>query len=256
MSTNSLSGDTAQAELREIFPAPILMYEWPNSEELNCALRQTIQEHRSEGDTVYGHGWRSAQNLETWDAPCIGQLLERIQAMVQETVLRTVKDPDHRHFNGWSVEAAWANVHRRGGANKPHNHVRNNTTWAGIYYVHVGGPDGSPTGGCTKFQDRSGIPKEILRDPDLGAYDFTVVPKPGLMVIFPGSISHYVEPNQGDDERITIAFNLEHPGFTRSPYGPPVSVSFWWRNFRGIMLVGRALSHRIHLLGDRILRRT
>ncbi len=256
MSTTGLSGDTAQAELREIFPVPILMYEWPDSEELNRALRRTIQEHRSEGDDVYGHGWRSKQDLETWDAPCIGQLLERIQAMVQETVRRTVKDPDQRHLDGWSIEAAWANIHRRGGLNRPHVHVRSNTTWAGIYYVDVGGSADAPTGGCTKFQDRSGIPKEILRNPDLGAHEFTVVPRPGLMVMFPGAISHHVEPNQGDDERITIAFNLEHTGFTRGPLGAPVSVSFWWRNFRGIMLVGRALNARIRSIVNGILRRS
>jgi len=255
MNPNVLSGDTSQAKLRELFPVPILMYEWPDSEELNSALRQTIQQHRSDGDAVYGNGWRSEQNLETWDAPCVGQLLERIQAMVQETVRRTVEDPDHRHLDGWSIEAAWANIHRRGGANKPHIHVRNNTTWAGVYYVDAGGPADEPSGGCTKFQDRSGIPKEVIRDPDLKAHEFTVVPRPGLMVIFPGSISHYVEPNQGDDERITIAFNLEHTGFTRLPYGAPVSVSFWWRNFRGIMLVGRVLAQRARSLGGRILRR-
>ena len=69
MNTTNLSGDTTQAKLWELFPVPVLMYEWPNSEELNSALRQTIQEHRSDGDTVYGNGWRSDQNLETWDAP-------------------------------------------------------------------------------------------------------------------------------------------------------------------------------------------
>lgn len=255
MSTNGLSGDTAQAELREVFPVPILTYEWPDSEELNAALRKTIEEHKTEGDRVYGHGWRSAQNLETWDAPCIEQLRQRIQAMVQETVRRTVKDPDSRHLEGWQIEAAWANVHRRGGENKPHIHVRNNTTWAGIYYVDAGGPADNPTGGRTRFQDRSGIPKEIIRDPDLGIHEVTVVPKPGLMVIFPGAVSHYVEPNQGDDERVTIAFNLQHEGFTRSPYGPPTSVSFWWRNFRGIMIVGRAIGQRIRALGARIFHR-
>ena len=80
MNTTNLSGDTTQAKLRELFPVPVLMYEWPNSEELNSALRQTIREHRSAGDTVYGNGWRSDQNLETWDAPCVGQLLERVEA--------------------------------------------------------------------------------------------------------------------------------------------------------------------------------
>ena len=37
--------------------------------------------------------------------------------------------------------------------------------------------------------------------------EYYIDPKPGDLIIFPSTITHWVEPNPSKDDRITLAFN-------------------------------------------------
>jgi uncharacterized protein (TIGR02466 family) len=210
------------------------MVDWPNSDHLNTQLRDVVlrKERESSGIRISNRGgWQSENDLATWDEPCVAQLRGMIEAAIRDVVRCTVAEPDARHYSGWTIEA-WANINREGALNVPHVHTKGGTKWAGIYYVSAGSTGRIGAGGLTKFQDRSLVPKETLNHPDPFEREFAVVPQPGLMVLFPGTLWHYVEPYHGSEHRITIAFNLRHPGFTIPYYEPN---TFWWTNFRGIM---------------------
>jgi hypothetical protein len=45
-----------------------------------------------------------------------------------------------------------------------------------------------------------------------GHADVQLTPSSGLLVLFPCWMEHYVETHEGDDPRITIAFNANAPG--------------------------------------------
>jgi uncharacterized protein (TIGR02466 family) len=210
------------------------MLDWPESDHLNSELRETIlrRERESSGFRISSRGgWQSEADLMTWNSPCVTTLRAMIETAIRDVVRCTVAEPDTRHYSGWTIEA-WANINRDGALNVPHVHTRDSTMWAGIYYVQAGSAGSNGSGGRTKFQDRSLVPKETLRNPDPFEREFAVVPKEGLMVLFPGTLWHYVEPYHGSGPRITVAFNLRHPGFTIPYYEPN---TFWWTNFRGIM---------------------
>src|SRR5262249_52179690 len=155
--------------------------------------------------------------------------------------------PTREHLEGWRIEG-WANVNRRGAFNKAHHHAGgrgNRNLWSGIYYVDEGGLSSEAGGGLTRFEDRSGVPKEIMRCPDPFERELTIVPQVGLMVFFPATLNHYVMPYEGDADRITIAFNLKHDGFAIPRYPEAEPQSFLWRNLRGPMLVADRLKRMI-----------
>jgi len=222
---------------------PVLEILWPESTELNARLRDLILARMasSQGlvDSNVG-GWQSERALETWNDPAIAVLLERIRVMVRQLVTVTARDAGADHLEGWHIEA-WANVNTRGDLNKSHHHAQGRVSrnlWSGIYYLGAVAlaPDDA-LAGVTRFEDRSSVPKEILRCPDAFERELTVVPEAGLMVGFPATLRHYVTPHAGDRERITIAFNLKHHGFVIPRYPEPDPPTFLWRNLRGPMLV-------------------
>jgi hypothetical protein len=63
--------------------------------------------------------------------------------------------------------------------------------------------------GAIEFLDHRNIPTKQQR---LGGpvYSQSIMlrPKPGELVVFPPMVSHWVPPNQGDDPRVVIAWNL------------------------------------------------
>src|SRR5205823_5356735 len=242
-SPRAVSG--AQMDLVEFGAIPVLKYLWPDSETLNAELRRVIMAKMASSPGVVDSnegGWHSTRDLPTWEDAAIGLLIGRVRSMVRELVALTVPDPTPGHLDGWQIEG-WANVNTRGALNKSHHHAggrTNRNLWSGIYYVDDGGLAADVRdAGVTKFEDRSGVPKEILRCPNPFERELTVVPTPGLMVCFPATLRHYVCPHPTGAARITIAFNLRHPGFVIPRYAEPDPPTFLWRNLRGPMLVAR-----------------
>ena len=231
------------AELQEVFPSPTLRYQWPDSDKLNAELKALIiakvQAKPGELRSIAG-GMQSDRNVQDWPEPCVKQLLGRIDTMVRELVLRVVDNPRDEHLEGWKKEV-WANINRNGNYNRSHDHTRDNNLWSGIYYVEPGfGADGKPesAGGRTQFEDSAGVPVALGPTGEPALRDFSVQPRAGLMILFPGHLRHRVDPYLGQDARITVAFNLRHHAFTVPSVADRVASEsdFMWKNFRGVMI--------------------
>lgn len=150
-----------------------------DSREFHEALSRAIllREAESQGIQVSNiGGWHSAPDLHTWEDPAVPDLFERIQA-----------DASAVGAGGLRLQA-WANVMRAGAYLNAHRHGE--AVWSGIYYVD----DAGSRGGEIKFARR----QEAC----------IIVPRTGLMLIFPGDLLHSVEPYAGAGTRISVAFNL------------------------------------------------
>lgn len=240
-----------EAEMMHLFPVPVLRYRWPETERLNAELKQVVlaRMERSPGVVKTNRGgWQSDSNLQDWTEAPIRDLLGKIQSLMRELVTRTVPDPDSSHLTDWTLRG-WANVNQKGHFNRAHHHIGASSIWSGIYYVDVGelGRNTSVTGG-TIFEDRSLVPKEVLRNPDPFERQVRIVPENGLMVVFPASLYHSVEPYSGEGVRITIAFNLGHPAFTVPMYDGMEDPSWWWHNFRGLMIIPAKVPEKLGAL--------
>ena len=101
---------------------------------------------------------------------------------------------------------AWINVHTFGASNERHNHDSHAGTFmSGVFYVKC--PEG-----CGKIRFYDPRP-HINTAPDMRYYNdantyhwFT--PVPNTLIMFPAWLEHDVEPNQSQEERISISFNI------------------------------------------------
>jgi uncharacterized protein (TIGR02466 family) len=198
------------------FRTPILMTHWRDSEQMNDQLQAVIRARRYGSAGVQGSnrgGWHSEVGFEEWDEPCVKELFRRAQEMSEVFVDEIMQLPADTYRFAWRF-SAWAVVNERGDYNVPHNHPT--ASWSGVYYVRAEPPlPDKPQSGCIEFRDpRSGI----CAARPAAMYGHTwhrVVPRPGLMLIFPSWLTHFVHPYAGDSERIVVSFDavLTHEGY-------------------------------------------
>lgn len=193
-----------------VFPTPIAVHEWPDSQELNAALTSLVlaEEAKSKGLARSNvGGWHSDMAFLFGEDQQLVRLRARMQRMVGEMTKGFMR-PEQGRF---SLEG-WANVLRQGQYNSIHVHP--NSTWSGVYYVTGNPPPEAGSGGTAQFSGKI----EFI-DPRPGASaTYTVEnslqrrclfsPGPGTMIVFPSWLQHQVHPYYGPDVRVSIAFNV------------------------------------------------
>ena len=74
----------------------------------------------------------------------------------------------------------------------------------GVYYVAVPETGADDKSGCLEF----GPPLDLAHISESIWPHYLVRPAPGLMVLFPGYLSHWTVPNKVDEDRIVLAFDV------------------------------------------------
>lgn len=193
--------------LHSAFPTPLLVKRYGDSD-LNRQLVDyvTAWEARepSLGMSNVG-GWHSPGNFLEGAEPAVVELRRRVSACLRKMLHMTSHKPP---VGDQTLRiTAWANVARSGAYNAIHNHTP--ALYSGVYYAAVG--DAPPEGGrdgLIEFVD----PRPGPHGGPLPTHTFNapliVDPEPGMMLVFPGWLLHYVHPYRGTTPRVSIAFNL------------------------------------------------
>lgn len=188
------------------FPTHLLVYDWPDSKELNQGLKELILERERTGTSITKSnvgGYHSDWDLLTWEHPKIPILIERMRQMATQM----------SYANGLPQDAevdmamtAWANVMRDNNWHALHRHPNN--FWSGIYYISLGEMDETiKNNGVVEFIDpRPGA--NMLTSESIPCGQYQVPPKEGRMAMFPSYLAHFVHPYIGTDERISVSFNV------------------------------------------------
>lgn len=190
-------------QIDTLFPVPLCSFELPDAATVNAALEQEIAGRRvSEAGLKVSNrgGWHSARDLFLRTEPAQRALGEALIAMADEATRQWVPaaqlaDLD-AHYDGW------INASRDGDYHSPHDHP--GAFWSGVYYVRT-----SDSGGDIEFQSgRAGNPHADLLPAPM-SWDWTrIVPRAGVVLLFPGHLRHVVLPFRGDGDRISISFNV------------------------------------------------
>lgn len=194
--------------LHSAFPTPLLVKRYGDDDGLNGRLLEHIAGREANEATVglsNVGGWHSPADLIEAHEPAIIELRDRISACIRKMVTST------RHkgpAEDQSIRiAAWANVARAGSYNAIHNHTP--ALFSGVYYVTTGdpAPEGSRDGLIEFVDPRPGphggpLPTHAFNAP------LIIDPEPGMMLMFPGWLLHYVHPYRGTAPRVSVAFNL------------------------------------------------
>lgn len=203
-----------EIQVKGLFATPVAAIMLPGAETRNAELTDIILKRRETHPSVKASnigGWHSTRDFTDWGGkPALDLMTITRSAVNQLTTDRTGKSikPD------WTVEA-WANVTGAHGSNAVHYHP--GSFWSGAYYVADGGcAEDSTLGGEFEMLDPRGA-APMMHAPMLkfagedglsaGSAE-TIVPRPGLLFIFPSFLMHSVRPYRGTGLRISIAFNF------------------------------------------------
>jgi uncharacterized protein (TIGR02466 family) len=193
--------------VQQLFPTPLWTFSHSRAKALNPILSKVIleaaQTYPSQGRSNVG-GWRSRNDLFHWAAPEV----KEIGAWIMDCVLRVVEASTHpERYRGKISAVGWASVCRTGNYNAPHIHPE--SAWSGVYYVDAGDPDGTiPSNSCLELLDPRSAAGGVHTPGDPFGHPVRIAPVAGLLILFPGWLTHWVHPHSGRRERIAISFNV------------------------------------------------
>jgi uncharacterized protein (TIGR02466 family) len=151
-----------------------------------------------------GQGWQSDHGLHELE-----ELRDLISCIdnAAKSVLRFLRIA----YDAVEISGCWANVLAQGAAHKAHHHPNN--FLSGVYYVRT-----RPGADCINFHDprsQAGIIRPPVAELTAENTDQVVVRvKDGTLLIFPSYLQHSVDANTGEEERISISFNIMFSAFT------------------------------------------
>lgn len=195
------------------FTVPIMEVNFPNTAKLNQGLISLINDLFSNMDDkrLLSHEWDYyilTDNFASTGYSSFnhGNLIEDTKfehffEMITPTITEFFSQLEYQ--GPWKFVNSWANVYPKGAWVPHHNH--GTVHWSGAYYVNA--PKGC---GDIFFID----PKEyaLNNEPDnirwRGRQRMQVPVSNGAMVIFPGYLKHETAPNQTNEDRIIISFNI------------------------------------------------
>ena len=115
-----------------------------------------------------------------------------------------------KHYDlNFKLSNMWININKQRDYNVMHNHP--NSIISGVFWVKT--PENC---GSLVFQSPHSFTQHLLLnhvDSEVAKKQnycdcFNFTPKEGTMILFPSDLLHGVEPNESDEDRISIAFNL------------------------------------------------
>jgi len=150
--------------------------------------------------------WRNNNILNT-QSPACRALADVVRAAVERYIADLPDDADHPFIASRPasfVVEGWAIVSSGASYLQPHLHPR---AWlSAVYYVTQ--PDISKAPGSRRGWLRLGLPDAYGLDPARGWGERLLEPKRGSLLLMPGYFLHGTSPMGGDEERISIAFDI------------------------------------------------
>ena len=167
-----------------------------------------------------GSGWQSNDGVN--DRPIFQSLLNSIEEVFDNEVfpfyIGSDKENIKLHHGNY-----WVNINYQHSYNNVHTHP--GCWYSGVFYLKV--PEETRGSGSLQFlSGQSHYMSDFTHCSKRDADNFVVDPKEGDLLLFPSSMLHYVEPNEVDFDRISIAFNHDYQyknegRLSSMPFVPP-----------------------------------
>lgn len=189
-----------------LWPTMLLKRVLPDTAAANEGLARLIEDlDRKHGALTTDY---RSDNLFTMEHPAADWLRECANVTVRDYFRHLGMDYDIR----WSIQA-WANVNRFGDYHDYHNHPH--AYLSGTYYVRV------PTtrekletrndvrpGRLTLYDPRACANMNAIKGDPYIDPEYTVEPQPGMILLWPAFVNHFVHPNLSKESRLSVSFNV------------------------------------------------
>lgn len=184
------------------FEVPLYGTKLAGFEAHHAALRSVVLRLR---DSTKGRatslrgGWQSSTELHSIEDPSLAWIRTKMHAFARLALAGT-----YANWAATDLETVgfWANVSGRGAWHTPHHHLPSN--WSSVVYIDVEASIApNDTAALIEFINPIPFPASFAQ-PSAVAY----APSNGLAFLFPGALTHMVNPNATDAERISMSFNF------------------------------------------------
>lgn len=187
------------------FPTPIWWEDTDidNTEMLNLCYK--MQKEDPEGRTLSNQGGWQSIDFRPGTYPEMRKLEDKILEQTQQCY----RDYGYNQEAGFPVlDNLWFNINTKGDTNSVHIH--DNSFISGVYYLKATPDQGEITFYKSFYQDyittsRAPIAEHNIINSPVRKFP----PETNKLVMFPGSLSHGVERNNTNEERISISFNTK-----------------------------------------------
>ena len=191
-----------------LFPVPLYKFEYPAAELSKNVIVDRIKEIETADPTdislKYSQGsYTSFYNRnDIFDERCLAQLKIFIQQSVSQV---------HKHcgLDGeLMITRSWANINRKYSYHEQHHHCPN--IWSGVYYVQAADDDATICFVNSNIINSSWpYAANKIYNNDLNSSQTVCRVHTGMLLVFPSYLQHKVEQHMTDNERISIAFNMD-----------------------------------------------
>mgnify|MGYP003126507517 FL=1 len=194
-----------------IFPTPYWWIDIPDLDNDKMLEACYELERNQEGRVLSNRGGYQSNDLPH-DHPAFTDLLKDIQSISQTIFETAYAQFYHSPYDSVHLANYWVNINRRNDSND--NHVHSGCFLSGVYYVSV---DSQLDQGHIIFRrDTSWIMNhgfyfDKLKGKECPAYlaqQVALPPRKGALLLFPSYLSHLVDSNQSDSDRVSISFNI------------------------------------------------
>ena len=153
-----------------------------------------------------GQGWQSGRQVHKLEA--FRDLVSCISRTTRG-ILRFLRIG----YDDFEITGCWANILPPGAAHRAHSHPNN--FLSGAYYLRTGA--GADTINFHDPRVQTGIIRPPVTELTAENTDQAVVKvKAGTLLMFPAYLQHSVDANAGEEERISISFNVMFAAFTEN----------------------------------------
>ncbi len=191
-----------------LFSCPIVKFTVSDHEQLNKLIASEARSWRKDAHGVNvsnkGDSWHSPDGLMSRPEPGFSKI-SKMFPIAASTYAQQIGAKIN--IASYEFEAnAWVNINKKGGFNSIHTHGRFHIS--GVYYVKQPAVKSGESGMIEFVNSR--FDHHIYQELNSNAFapKVSMRPKAGEMIVFPSTLLHSVYPNDSEEERITIAWNL------------------------------------------------
>ncbi len=190
------------------FSSPLIYIKIDNHTKLNDLLIKESYEWKrldnGNDKSNKGNGWQSPETLmlkKTRGFKNFTDIIPNAAALAVSKINPQLQITDYTYKAN-----AWVNINQKGGYNSIHHHGEFHLS--GVYYVKNSIQD-YDNGKIEFINSRNDYNIHKVIGGNAFSTSIRVTPKEGFMIIFPSSLLHLVHPNNTNEDRISIAWNIK-----------------------------------------------
>lgn len=193
-----------------LFSTPVFVHQEPGVEALCAEASAALIAERARTPSLqvsnHGGAWHSVPDLARRPDPVWQAIVGLIMPRVREAFDAVARSNGHdtRALPLDQGVQMWGMVMDRGGYATLHEH--HDASWSIAFYADAGDP-GEPPAGALSLVDPRRVPAQCA-GVTIYPSTFTLRPRTGMLVVFPGWLQHYVHAYDGTRPRVTLSANV------------------------------------------------